>query len=124
MEPLFHYNLLKTLPYLHRHTSFILELYLMDWKKYVWFLKNKYILVLLLLFVYLFFLEDVNIFNLYERKAKRQQLIEEKSRKLKNIKTVREQLEDLKDDDKLEKFARENYYFKKDNEDVFVIHRE
>ncbi len=27
------------------------------------------------------------------------------------------------DDDKLERFARENYFFKKDNEDVFVIEK-
>ena len=51
-------------------------------------------------------------------------LIQEKQRKLKNIKEVRDQLEDLKDLEQLEKFAREEYYFKKENEDVFVIHRE
>lgn len=96
----------------------------MDWKKYLWFLRNKYIVVLLGLFIYLFFLEDVTIFNLYERKSKRNLLYQEKQRKLKNIKEVRDQLEALKDPEQLEKFAREEYYFKKENEDVFVIHRE
>jgi cell division protein FtsB len=35
---------------------------------------------------------------------------------------MKEQKENLfSDDDKLETYARENYYFKKDDEDIFVI---
>lgn len=95
----------------------------MEWKKYLSFLKNKYIIVLLALFVYLFFIEDVTIFDLYSRRQKRQELLNEKQRKLENIDDVRAKLKSLEDKDQLEKFAREEYYFKKKNEDVFVIRR-
>ncbi|MFT5055601.1 MAG: cell division protein DivIC, partial [Pseudoalteromonas distincta] len=41
------------------------------------------------------------------------------------IDDMKRQKEDLfSDDDKLERYAREHYYFKKDNEDVYVIEKE
>ena len=41
------------------------------------------------------------------------------------IDDMKRQKEDLfSDDDKLERYARELYYFKKDNEDVYVIEKE
>ena len=41
------------------------------------------------------------------------------------IDDMNRQKEDLfSDDDKLERYARELYYFKKDNEDVYVIEKE
>ena len=41
------------------------------------------------------------------------------------IDDMNRQKEDLfSDDDKLERYAREHYYFKKDNEDVYVIEKE
>jgi len=41
------------------------------------------------------------------------------------IEDMNQQKEDLfSDDDKLERYAREHYYFKKDNEDVYVIEKE
>jgi len=42
----------------------------------------------------------------------------------KEIKEMNQQKIDLfSDDDKLERYARENYFFKKDNEDVYVIQK-
>jgi cell division protein FtsB len=41
------------------------------------------------------------------------------------INEMQQQKEDLfSDDDKLERYARENYFFKKDNEDVYIIVQE
>jgi cell division protein FtsB len=41
------------------------------------------------------------------------------------INEMQQQKEDLfSDDDKLERYARENYFFKKDNEDVYIIVKE
>ena len=41
------------------------------------------------------------------------------------IDDMNRQKEDLfSDDDKLERYAREHYYFKKDNEDVYVLEKE
>lgn len=44
---------------------------------------------------------------------------------IKEIAEMKQQKKDLfSDDDKLERYAREHYFFKKDNEDVFVIETE
>ena len=39
------------------------------------------------------------------------------------VKMTKEKEDLFSNDDKLEKYARENFYFKKDNEDVYVIEK-
>lgn len=90
-------------------------------KKYIKYLKNKYIIVLIGFVFYISFLEEVDIFTLQKRKDRLQELQSEKIRKKEKIKEIKNNLKIFEDKESLEKFAREKYFFKKDDEDIFVI---
>ncbi len=85
-------------------------------------LRNKYV-VTALVFLFWLLLFDQN--NLTERrKSTREyhQLLEEREYYLEKIEEDRKRIEELKTNtDNLEKFAREQYLMKKDNEDIFII---
>lgn len=84
--------------------------------------RNRYILTVLVFFVWLILFDNNNLIDRFHYMKNMRQLeadreyylnrIEEDSRKLKELKT---------DDENLEKFAREQYFMKKDNEDIYII---
>lgn len=81
--------------------------------------KNIYILTLIVFFFIIIFVNRVNPFTQWSLQATKQELeqkkkyYEEKLEKVKNDK--------VDNDNNVEKFARENYYMKKQDEDVFII---
>ncbi len=85
-------------------------------------LRNKYVLTAL---VFLFWLLLFDQNNLAERRKSNRvynQLLEEKGYYLQKIEVDRKRINELKTNtENLEKFAREQYLMKKDNEDIFVI---
>lgn len=91
-------------------------------KKVLSILKNKYVIVLLI-FVLWVGLFDQN--NLLERIAMSKQignLKKDKAYYEQQVTTNKERLQELQTDNKnLEKFAREQYLMKRDNEDIFII---
>lgn len=90
-------------------------------KKYLLIFKNKYILAITIFLVYNLFLDEVDIFSVINQNKKLSELRSaqsEMSLKLKDTKYVLSQIKDLS---YLEKLAREDKLFKKDNEDIFVI---
>ncbi|MNK00461.1 hypothetical protein D3C87_182460 [compost metagenome] len=90
-------------------------------KKYFVFFKNKYILALCIFMVYNLFLDEVDIFTIINQNKKLSELRSaqsEMSLKLKETKYILSQIKDLS---YLEKLAREDKLFKKDDEDIFVI---
>lgn len=90
-------------------------------KKYLIPFKNKYILALCIFMVYNLFLDEVDIFTIINQNKKLSELRSaqsEMSLKLKETKYVLSQIKDLS---YLEKLAREEKLFKKDDEDIFVI---
>jgi cell division protein DivIC len=91
-------------------------------KKYFRFLKNKYILTLLLFFLWLLFFDQNNLLERHELNSKYNELLQEREYYMKKIEEDRKRIKELKtDNENLEKFAREQYLMKKDNEDIFVI---
>jgi cell division protein DivIC len=88
-------------------------------------LRNKYIIAVLVFLIWLLVFDRNSLIDrvryirtLSDLEDERQYYIEridEDSRRLNELKT---------DKDNLEKFAREQYFMKKENEDVFVIVRE
>lgn len=81
--------------------------------------KNIYILTLIAFFFIIIFVNKVNPFTQWSLQATKQELQEKK-------KYYEEKLEKVKNDkvdndNNVEKFARENYYMKKKDEDVFII---
>ncbi len=70
---------------------------------------------------YILFLHNTDIVALKKRKDRVKQLQSEILLKRNEIIELKKALNELENQTTLEKFAREKYYFKKDNEDVFVL---
>lgn len=90
-------------------------------KKYLNYFKNKYIFTTTLFVVYILFLDDVDIFSIARQNKKLSELELSKTEISKNLKQTRSTLSKLDRISEVERFAREEKLFKKDNEDVFVI---
>jgi hypothetical protein len=91
------------------------------YKKIIRKFKNKYILALTIFSIYSLFVDDNDIFtivNYHIRLNKLENQLADKEQKLKSTKSI---LSKLSTPYQLEKYARENKYFKKDDEDIFVI---
>jgi cell division protein FtsB len=75
--------------------------------------------------IWMFFFDKNDIIAQYEFKSQVDKLQEEKDFYVKEIETVKKDLNELNSNfNTAEKFAREKYFMKKDNEDVFVIVKE
>jgi cell division protein DivIC len=85
-------------------------------------LRNKYILTAVVFLVWLLLFDQNNLAERRKMNREYTQLMEEREYYLQKIEEDRKRIEELKtDNDNLEKFAREQYLMKKDNEDIFVI---
>ncbi len=86
------------------------------------FLKNKYILTSLFFIIWLFVFDQNNLVERIRNIKEYKQLLKDKEYYLKKIEEDRQQLKELKtNNENLEKFAREKYYMKKKDEDIFVV---
>lgn len=90
-------------------------------KKYLLIFKNKYILALAIFMVYNLFLDEVDIFTVINQNKKISELRSAQSEMNLKLKETKYTLSQIKDLSYLEKLAREDKLFKKDNEDIFVI---
>jgi len=90
-------------------------------KKYLLPFKNKYILTFTIFLIYNLFLDDVDIFSIVSQNRKLSNLNDNKVAMQKQLDQTKHTLYQLRFDSELERFAREKKYFKRDDEDVFVI---
>jgi len=92
------------------------------WRKLLPYLKNKYILVGVFFVVWIGFFDTNRIVSVMRYRAELKQVQKEKRYYIEEIEKNAKLLELYQNDKKaLEKFAREKYFMKKDNEDVFLI---
>jgi cell division protein FtsB len=85
-------------------------------------LKNKYILTAVIFLVWLLLFDQNNLSERRKSSREYNQLLLEKEYYMKKIDEDKRRINELKtDNDNLEKFAREQYLMKKDNEDIFII---
>ena len=85
-------------------------------------LRNKYSITLILFFAWLVFFDSNSLIERAIQLRKVHQLERDKMYYEEKIKDDRAKLEELESNPaNLEKFAREHYLMKKDNEDIFVI---
>jgi len=90
--------------------------------KIIGILKNKYIITSVFLIVWVLFFDKNDLRTLAKMKREVSQLQEEKDYYTREIAKIAFELSELTTNiSALEKFARENYLMKKDNEEVFVI---
>ena len=88
-------------------------------------LKDKYVLATLIFLVWLTFFDRNDFFVQHTYRSKLSELETEKQYYIDEIQKNRAALESLMGSKKnLEKFAREKYLMKKDNEDIFLVVRD
>jgi len=91
------------------------------YKKYLAGL-NKYWVVTILFFSITFLIGDSNLYNRYKYDEKMRSLENEIERYKKEIEQNKQKIQELQTDKAgLERFAREEYLMKKENEDIFII---
>ena len=87
--------------------------------------KNKYFISTLAFAAWMLFFDKNDMPSQYEYRNEVSKLRDEKEFYSKEIAQVKKDLNELNTNlNTAEKFAREKYFMKKDNEDVFVIIRE
>lgn len=90
-------------------------------KQYLRPFRNKYILAITIFLVYNLFLDDIDMFTLLNQRKKLARLRTDRSEINLKLKETKQTLRELKHGYALEKYAREEKLFKKDDEDVFII---
>jgi len=90
-------------------------------RKYTKYFKNKFIFTTCLFFVYILFLDDVDIFTIINQNRKLGHLEESKIEISEKLTKTKATLKELKHSSNLESYAREEKLFKKDDEDIFII---
>lgn len=93
-------------------------------KKWVRFISNKYILILLFFLVWMIFFDTNSYFIHRELNQDIKALEKSKDFYTKEIKNDKSFIDKMKDSNEIEKYAREKYYLKKPNEDIFIIQHE
>ncbi|MDB5010055.1 MAG: Cell division protein FtsB [Mucilaginibacter sp.] len=94
-------------------------------KRLIDLLKNKFFLVTIAFLVWMIFFDKNDLFSQYEYHQQVNKLKQERDFYKIETERVSKDLDELTSNpEKLEKFAREKYLMKKDNEDVFVIVKE
>jgi cell division protein FtsB len=94
-------------------------------KRFINLIKNKFFLVTVIFVVWMVFFDKNDLFSQYQYSQQLTKLEQERDFYKAEIVKVNRDLDELTSDKaKLEKFAREKYLMKKENEDVFVIEHE
>lgn len=94
-------------------------------KKLVNILKNKYYIIFAVFVVWMLLFDKNDLISQYQHRQKLKALEADKEYYKTEIIKIEKDILDLSTDrEHLEKFAREKYLMKKDNEDVYVIVKE
>ena len=99
---------------------------LKDLRKKKWFslLTNMYILVLTVFVIWMLFFDTNSLLIHLELKKQINKLEKQQEFLREEIANDKKILEKLSDPEELEKFAREQYYLKKKNEEIYLIEYE
>jgi cell division protein FtsB len=86
--------------------------------------KNVFVLILVVFVVWMLFFDANSWLIHHELNTEVDDLENEKEYYKKEIEKDKKDLKKLSTEEGLEKFAREEYYMKRDNEDIFIIEYE
>ncbi len=85
-------------------------------------IKNKYVIAIVAFMVWILFFDRYDLFTQWERKKELKKLETSKEYYQGEISLIKQELSDLDNDPAiLEKIAREKFYLKRANEDVFIV---
>ena len=91
------------------------------WLKIV---SNKYLLISLLFGVWMLFLDNYSYMDQRQINNQIDELQDNKKYYQDEIRKDKENIKLLKNQDQVEKYAREKYYMKKDSEDIYIVEYE
>jgi cell division protein FtsB len=92
--------------------------------KFLKILKKPFVLILLIFLIWMLFF-DANSFLIHRELNKEiNELEKEKNYYLREMEADKKTIKQLSTDDGIEKLAREKYYMKKENEDIYIIEYE
>jgi len=89
--------------------------------KLVKILSNKYVLILILFIVWMLFFDENSYLTHRDLNKEINKLEKSINYYSKEIVKDKKIITQLKDSNKLEKYGRETYFFKRDSEDVYII---
>ena len=89
--------------------------------KFFRILSNKYVIVLVLFIIWMGFFDENSFINQRELDEEIDKLENANEYYKEQIDTDQNIIDNLNDPDSLEKYAREEYKMKKENEDIFII---
>ncbi len=90
-------------------------------KPFIKFITNKYVIIFSIFVVWMAFFDENSLINHFEFNKEINKLNSEKEYYKTQIKQDKELINKLKNKEELEKFAREEYNMKKENEEIFLI---
>lgn len=91
-------------------------------KRWLWLIRNKYLLATLFFLVWMLFFDNNNWFYLKRLSDEARMKRHERAWYQREIKDAEQQLQELTTDlNAREKFGRETYQMKKKNEDVYIF---
>lgn len=99
------------------------DIYMKTFFEYRFFkpFKNKYILTLTIFLVYTLFIDDNDVFTLLHFNKRLHKIKEELVISQEKLDQTKKTLSELDNPIYMEKYAREKKFFKKTDEDIFVI---
>ena len=90
-------------------------------KPWLKIISNKYLLILLLFGTWMLFLDNYSYMDQRVLNKQIEELQNNKKYYQDEIRKDKENIKLLKNQDQVEKYAREKYYMKKDSEDIYIV---
>lgn len=88
------------------------------------YLKNKYVIAIVVFVMLLLFFDRNDIFTQMERKKELNKMLASQEFYSKEIDSTKQKLSELRSNpDALEHYAREELFMRKDSEDIFVLEK-
>lgn len=89
--------------------------------KYLRPFKNKYLIISVGFIIWMLFFDTNSWFIHHELNIEKENSVNEKEYYKKGIQKDNKEIKELSTKNGLEKFAREEYYMKRENEEIFII---
>ncbi len=87
-------------------------------------ITNRFIIAVIIFLIWIIFIDDNSLIYLHGLDKDINELEQKKEFYQKGIKQQKKELKDLKNDQKLQKYAREKLLMKKEGEDIYIIEDE
>jgi hypothetical protein len=89
--------------------------------KFLKYCKNKYVVTVAIFFIWVVFFDEITVPKWVRQKINNKKIIEQIELLDKQTIELEQRLQYTNNKDSIEKFARENYYMKRNNEVIYIF---